>query len=98
METFGRESRGVKYMTKEKLEMELENYKRLYKTEKEKREELEKERENIEEYRLLNLDLQVEVKNLNKKINNLVNDNMILSHKNNTYETVFDVLNNSKVD
>lgn len=79
-------------MTKEKLENELNNYKRLYEVEREKNNKLEKERENIEQLKELNIDLQVNNKNLqnlNELHRNTIN---LLSDKVQTYEKVFKVL------
>lgn len=82
-------------MTKEQLINELENYKTLYKVEKEKREQLENERENIATYQLLNLDLQVKVKDLQATVKELEKYNDILSNQNQTYETTFNILKGS---
>lgn len=82
-------------MTKEKLINELENYKTLYKVEKEKREQLENERENIATYQLLNLDLQVKVKELQETVKSLEKYNEMLSNQNQTYETTFNILKGS---
>lgn len=85
-------------MTKEQLQNELDNYKRLYKVEKEKNEKLESEKIEINNYKVLNLDLQVRVKYLEEENKELTNYNQILSSQNETYEKVFDILKADKAD
>lgn len=79
-------------MTKEQLQNELENYKRLYKVEQQKAKQLLEERENIEEYRKLNLGLQVELENLKNENKEIIKNNQILGSRNQTYENVFNLL------
>lgn len=85
-------------MTKEQLQNSLDNYKRLYEVEKEKNEKLENEKEEINNYKALNLDLQLRVKWLEKENKELTNYNQILSSRNETYEKVFDILKADKAD
>lgn len=79
-------------MTKEKLQNELENYKRLYETLKIEHENLLKEKEDIEIYKDLNLQLQLEVKKLEKEKDNLQRMNEILSRECDTYREVHEIL------
>ena len=79
-------------MTKEKLQNERDNYKRLYETLKSEHEKLLKERENIEAYKDLNLQLQVEVKQLEKERGNLQKTNEILLTERDTYREVHEIL------
>lgn len=79
-------------MTKEKLQNELENYKRLYEALKIEHEKLLKEKEDIETYKDLNLQLQLEVKQLEKEKRDLeiANENLFTKYR--TYSEVHEIL------
>jgi FtsZ-binding cell division protein ZapB len=79
-------------MTKEQLQNELDNYKRLYETLKIEYENLLKEKEDIEIYKDLNLQLQLEVKKLEKEKDELERLNDNLSTECRTYKEVHDIL------
>lgn len=81
-------------MTKEQLQNELDNYKKLYEVLKIEHEELLKERENIDTYKDLNLQLQLEVKQLEKEKKNLEIMNENLTTQRNTYREVHEILTN----
>lgn len=85
-------------MTKEQLQNERDNYMRLYKSEKEKREELENEKFNIEKYEELNLQLQCRVFDLKKQVDDLSDANRYLAKNLEIYETVFNVLKENNKD
>lgn len=79
-------------MTKEKLQNELDNYKRLYEALKIEHENLLKEKDDIEIYKDLNLGLQLEVKKLETEKDNLQRMNENLSTERNTYREVHEIL------
>ena len=79
-------------MNKEQLQNELQNYKTLYRTQKEENEKLLQEREDIESYKKLNLKLQAEVENLQENNNRLYYRNRELLNQNDIYKEVFDIL------
>ena len=83
-------------MNKEQLQNELSNYKTLYKTQKEENEKLLQEREDIERYKNLNLELQVKVVELQKDKEELIHYNRELSAQNDIYKEVFDILKENK--
>lgn len=79
-------------MTKEQLQNELENYKRLYEALKIEHENLLKEKENIEIYKDLNLQLQLEVKQLEKEKKDLEIISGNLRTQRDTYRETYDIL------
>lgn len=79
-------------MTKEQLQKELDNYKRLYEALKIEHENLLKERENIDTYKDLNLQLQLELKRLSKEKKDLEIMNENLATQRDTYREVHDIL------
>ena len=79
-------------MTKEQLQNGFDNYKRLYEVLKIEHEKLLKEREDIEIYKDLNLQLQLEVKQLEKEKDNPQRMNEILSTELDTYREVHEIL------
>ncbi len=85
-------------MNKEQLQNELSNYKTLYKMQKEENEKLLQEREDIERYKKLNLELQVKVVELQKDKEELTHYNRELSMQNDIYKEVFDILKENKVN
>ncbi len=83
-------------MNKEQLQNELSNYKKLYEIQKEENEKLLQEREDIERYKKLNLELQVKVVELQKDKEELTHYNRELSTQNDIYREVFDILKENK--
>lgn len=79
-------------MTKEQLQNELDNYKRLYEALKIEHEKLLKEKDDIEIYKDLNLQLQLEVKKLEKEKQDLEVISCNLRTQRNTYRETYDIL------
>jgi hypothetical protein len=83
-------------MNKEQLQKELQSYKTLYNEQKEEKEKLLQEREDIESYKKLNLALQIQVARLQKEKEELTHCNIELANQNDTYKEVFDILKEKK--
>lgn len=79
-------------MTKDKLVMELENYKRLYKNAKEELEKVKLDINEFENLKELNLQLQVDNEWNKRMIRDLKHEVYTKDDKIETYEKVFDIL------
>lgn len=83
-------------MNKEQLQNELKRYETLYEELKEENAKLLQEQEDIESYKKLNLELQLRVVELQKNKEELTHWNCELSHQNDTYKEVFNILKEKK--